>query len=227
MRRSRLRPTTPTATGGGRHPSDRTVRKATLDDVSKLAPALARAYHRDPVWSFLLPDETRRERALTRYFTIELRDVALRHDTTWTTEAAAGAILCFPPDRWRLPPLTAVRRGPAFIHAFGTDLPRSLRALMLLERVHPRAAHYFIAYAGLPPELQGKGIGGALVGPLLERCDAEHAPAYLEATSERAVAFYQRHGFAVTDEVRLRNGPPLWMMWRSPSRRAPEQVESG
>jgi GNAT superfamily N-acetyltransferase len=217
MSPSRLRPTTPTTPGVGRRPSNRTVRKATPDDVHKLAPALARAYQRDPVWSFLLPDETRRERALTRYFTIELRDVALRHDTTWTTEAAVGAILCFPPDRWRLPPLTTVRRGPAFIHAFGTDLPRSLRALMLLEHVHPRAAHYFIAYAGLPPEWQGTGIGSALVAPLLERCDAEHAPAYLEATSERAVAFYQRHGFAVTKEVRLRNGPPLWMMWRSPS----------
>jgi GNAT superfamily N-acetyltransferase len=109
-----------------------------------------------------------------------------------------------------------VKRGPAFLQAFGSDLPRALRALTLLERVHPRPPHYFLAYAGIPPEWQGKGLGGALVSPLLELSDAERSPVYLEATSERAAAFYERHGFAVTEEVRLKHGPPLWLMWRDP-----------
>jgi GNAT superfamily N-acetyltransferase len=207
-------PIRPNTTQQWRSPTHPPIRKATRDDVANLAAALARAYHRDPVWSFLLPDETHRERALRRYFTIELRDVVCPRDTAWTTEGALGAILCLPPGHWRLSPLTMVRRGPAFLQAFGSDLPRALRALTLLDRVHPRAAHYFIAYAGVPPEWLGKGLGSALVSPLLERCDAERSPAYLEATSERAVAFYHRHGFAVTDEVRLKHGPPLWLMWR-------------
>jgi GNAT superfamily N-acetyltransferase len=190
------------------------IRKASRDDLPKLALALARAYHRDPVWSFLLPDEAQRERALRRYFTIELRDVALPHDTTWTTESAIGAVLCLPPGKWRLSVVTMVRRGPAFLQAFGSELPRALRAFTLLERVHPSDPHHFIAYAGVSPEWQGEGIGGALVSRLLERCDAEGSPCYLEATSERAAAFYHRHGFVVTDEVRLKHGPPLWLMWR-------------
>jgi GNAT superfamily N-acetyltransferase len=195
---------------------DPQVRKATRDDVADLALALARAYHRDPVWSFLLPDEPQRERALRRYFTIELRDIALPRDTTWTPGRDIGAILCMPPGQWRVPVQKMVRRGPAFVHAFGTALPRSVHALLLLERVHPRAAHYFIAFAGIAPEWQGQGVGSALVAPLLERCDAERAPGYLEATSERAAGFYERHGFTVTDEIRLKSGPPLWLMWREP-----------
>jgi GNAT superfamily N-acetyltransferase len=195
-------------------PTHPPIRKATRGDVPDLALALARAYHRDPVWSFLLPDEAHRERALRRFFTIELRDVVLPHDTTWTTEGALGAILCTPPGSWRVSPVTMVVRGPTFLRAFGRHLPRALRALARLERVHPRAPHYYIAYAGLPPEWQGHGLGSALVSRLLERCDAERSPAYLEATSERAAAFYHRHGFAVTQEVELKNGPPLWLMWR-------------
>jgi GNAT superfamily N-acetyltransferase len=190
------------------------ISKATRADLPDLARTLARAYHRDPVWSFLLRDEARRQRALTRYFTIELGDVALPYDTVWTAEGALGAIVCLPPGKWRLPAATMVRRAPAFVRAFGSDLPRALRALTLLERVHPRVAHYFIAYAGVLPEWQGEGVGSALVSCLLERCDTERAPGYLEATSERAAAFYSRHGFVVTDEVRLKNGPPLWLMWR-------------
>jgi ribosomal protein S18 acetylase RimI-like enzyme len=208
--------TRPNATEPSRSPSHPPIRKATRDDVPSLALALARAYYQDPVWSFLLPDEARRELALRRYFTIELRDVVLPHDTAWTTERAIGALLSLPPGHWRLSPLTMARRGPAFLRAFGSDLPRSLLALTLLERVHPRVPHYFLAYAGIPPEWQSKGLGSALVSPLLERSDAERSPVYLEATSERAVAFYQRHGFAVTDELRLKNGPPLWLMWRDP-----------
>lgn len=198
-----------------RSPAQQAIRTATPDDVPDLAVALARAYHHDPVWSFLLPDEARRERALTRYFEIELRHVVLPHRTAWTTETAVGAILCTPPGHWRLPPLTMVARGPAFLRAFGRDLARPLQALSFLERVHPRAPHYYIAYAGLPPEWQGQGVGSALVAPLLERCDTERRPAYLEATSERAAAFYHRHGFEVANEVRLKNGPPLWLMWRN------------
>ncbi|MDP9345553.1 MAG: GNAT family N-acetyltransferase, partial [Actinomycetota bacterium] len=42
-------------------------------------------------------------------------------------------------------------------------------------------------------------------------------PAYLEASSPRNRALYERHGFSVTEELKLpRNGPPLWLMWRDP-----------
>jgi hypothetical protein len=49
---------------------------------------------------------------------------------------------------------------------------------------------------------------------IIVRCRAQRRPAYLEATSERAAAFYYRHGFEVADAVRLKKGPPLWLMWR-------------
>jgi predicted GNAT family N-acyltransferase len=50
----------------------------------------------------------------------------------------------------------------------------------------------------------------------LDRCDAEHAPAYLESRSHN-VAYYQRFGFEVTGEMRLPDGgPSLIPMWRQP-----------
>jgi hypothetical protein len=47
---------------------------------------------------------------------------------------------------------------------------------------------------------------------------AEGTPAYLEASSARNRALYERHGFEVTEELSLpKGGPPIWLMWREPA----------
>lgn len=57
------------------------------------------------------------------------------------------------------------------------------------------------------------------MAPVLERCDREGLPAYLEASSARNRALYLRHGFEVVEEVHLpADGPPVWLMWRNPRR---------
>jgi len=56
----------------------------------------------------------------------------------------------------------------------------------------------------------------ALMAPVLEQCDAEGVPAYLESSKESNIPFYERHGFKVTGEVKVKNGPSLWPMWRDP-----------
>ena len=52
---------------------------------------------------------------------------------------------------------------------------------------------------------------------VLDRCDDEGIPAYLEASTERSRALYLRHGFEVLNEIRMPgDGPPMWRMWREP-----------
>ena len=69
----------------------------------------------------------------------------------------------------------------------------------------------------MDPEWQGRGLGAALLNAVLERCDRERVPAFLEASRPRNRDLYERHGFAVTEEFRLgRGAPPQWRMWREP-----------
>jgi len=54
--------------------------------------------------------------------------------------------------------------------------------------------------------------------PVMEMCDREGVPAYLESSKERNIDFYSRFGFRVLEEVKLPRGPKMWPMWRDPAR---------
>jgi GNAT superfamily N-acetyltransferase len=98
-----------------------------------------------------------------------------------------------------------------------TNLVTTLRILNTVEQMHPHEPHWYLATLGTAVEWQGKGVGSALMRPVLEHCDAEGLPCYLESSKGRNVPFYERHGFSVVQEVALPNGgPPIWTMWREP-----------
>jgi hypothetical protein len=76
----------------------------------------------------------------------------------------------------------------------------------------PRRPHSTFRSHGRPRR-QGPGAGlGALAHAQTLRC--EGLPAYLEATSERSVPFYRRHGFGVVTVIRIGGCPPITPMWR-------------
>lgn len=108
--------------------------------------------------------------------------------------------------------------GREFTRVFGARLGHAMALITLMERRHPREPHFYIPYVGVAPPLQGQGLGTVLLRATLERCDRAALPAYLEATSERNVALYERLGFEHLGEFTLGSSPPLWPMRREPDR---------
>jgi GNAT superfamily N-acetyltransferase len=195
------------------------LRTATDDDVSRLKSVLAAAFHEDPIFGWLMPDEATRQARLRRFFELELRHVALTRGCAWTSSALNGAALSLPPGAWRLPTRVLFTQGPSFARAFGARLPRAAGLLSTIEQRHIREPHYYFAYVGVSPEAQGQGLGTALMRPTLDRCDDEGLPAYLEASSERNAALYERLGFELMDELGFAGSPPLRLMLRPPQTR--------
>jgi GNAT superfamily N-acetyltransferase len=192
------------------------VRKATADDVPRLAQALARAFYEDPVFEWLFPDDAERLGRSERGFAFYLRRVYLPHNECYTTDDVVGGALWLPPDTWHLGPLGQLRLLPGMLAALGGRLPQVLRAISTVESNHPHESHYYLPFVGVEPSAQGRGIGTALMRPILDRCDQQGIPAYLEATTPRNRACYLRQDFAVTEEFRFpKGGPPSWRMWRA------------
>jgi GNAT superfamily N-acetyltransferase len=191
-------------------------REAGDGDIRPLARVLARAFADDPVMTWLFGDRpTPRLRRLRRYFASEARRHR-RDGRVLVSDAGEGAAFWDPPGRWRLSWRDIVRTAPVMLTAVGPRLPRAIGALDLIERAHPREHHWYLAVLGTDPPHQGKGIGAALVDPVLAGCDREGLGAYLESSKEQNIPYYQRFGFAVTGQIDLPGGPPVWPMWRDP-----------
>lgn len=130
-----------------------------------------------------------------------------------------GAALWQPPGAPQGLPLGAMLRmlliAPG---AFGlTRVVRALRAGMAVDAAHPATPHYYLAFLGVDPAWQGKGLGGELLAPVLARADGEGVECYLENSSPSNTAFYQRAGFEVVAEVKLPGGgPTVQCMTRKP-----------
>lgn len=85
------------------------------------------------------------------------------------------------------------------------------------ENLAPQEPAFHLFYLAVLPEERGQGIGSALLQPVLQHCDAERIPAYLENTNRANLHLYERHGFRLTRQWRVaEQGPSIWCMYRDP-----------
>jgi GNAT superfamily N-acetyltransferase len=194
-----------------------TVLRAAPIDVNGITDTLQQAFFDDPIMGFLFPKESSRRWRTAKFFDTELRSHQLPLKSAWCTANHEAAALWAPPGHWQLPPATIARNFVPLARAFGRRLPRALRVLSHIEKEHPREPHWYLAILGTAPRYQGKGFGAAVMAPVLEICDTEGLPAYLESSKHDNIAFYGRLGFEVTREMQLPGGgPTVWPMWRVP-----------
>ena len=195
--------------------SDR--RFVTRADVPALAATLAQAFAGNPGMSWTFRNPATRPHKLERGFADYMRHIWLPRGECWTTERLDGAALWAAPGKWEVPGRIQLRLLPGVLASARLELPRLMRYLALVESKHPHEPHWYLAILGVAPASQGRGFGSHLMQPVLERCDSEGTPAYLETDTERNVQLYERHGFKVTEEFPLPGGgPPIWLMWRDP-----------
>ncbi|MFD4736354.1 GNAT family N-acetyltransferase [Streptomyces virginiae] len=191
------------------------IRQADRSDRDAVARLLDEAFRTDPVSSWVFPDPEHRAAVHEKFLGVFV-DVALEEGRIdYAADGSAAAL-------WL--------RIPAGEPEGEDEVPARMRAVAdpdnercelvgrLTGAVHPTAEeHEYLLMIAVAPGRQGQGLGGELIAPVLERCDREGVPAYLEASSERSKGLYERLGWEFTGEaVRLPDGPLMWPMWRKP-----------
>lgn len=189
------------------------MRRAATEDIATISASLARAFDDDPVMAWVFPDAGARQSRLARFFAIEA-EATLPQGEVWMSEGGHSAALWSPPGHWRMNLSTVLRVAPLV----GARAPLLLRGFRGVEHRHPRWPHWYLAVLGTDPAMQGRGLGSAVMAPVLNRCDEQGIGAYLESSKEANVPYYRRHGFEVVEVVSLLRGPQLWLMWRHPAR---------
>ncbi|MBU1793935.1 MAG: GNAT family N-acetyltransferase, partial [Alphaproteobacteria bacterium] len=106
------------------------------------------------------------------------------------------------------------RRTLPLLHTFGSALGRALAVGNAIDAHHPQGFDYlYLHYAGVRPDAQRRGWGGAAIRAGLAQARAMGRPTFLETATPANVGLYQRLGFRILSEWDVPGGGPhFWSM---------------
>ena len=190
------------------------------DQLGKGGEVLARAFHTNPMFMWMLKDERSRPRKLG-WFMKAAAKIGDNDGEVYTTSGSVdGAAIWLPPGKTTLSIGQLI--GVGFLEApvrwgIGPFL-KFMKLMNRFEHLHKEAMpddHWYLMVIGVDPPRQGQGIGSALLAPVLQKADAAALPCYLETDKPEDVVFYEKHGFAVLVKDQLaKDAPPFWTMKR-------------
>lgn len=190
------------------------VHVAGRSEIPMLADALARAFYDDPVCQHVWPNDARRRTYANLSFTRQMEvlwDRRVIHADAETRSVAVWAR----PDEWDIPLQAVLRTVPTWLRA-RVGL-RALLAYLRTDKLHPEEPHWYLEFLGTVPEAQGKGLGGAVLEPVLAQADREGVAVWTWSSNRKNLAFYHRHGFVVLDELPFADrGPSIFPIRRAP-----------
>lgn len=190
------------------------LRRADVKEWRRLGELTGEAFADDPVnrWIFAKP------RAITAMFTILAREVYGRHGHCYFA-GDDGATMWLPPGTEpTLSPLTQLKFALSQLrHGTPGAIKRGIGVAERMEEWHPKEPHMYLFSIGTRKAARGKGVGKALLAPVLAACDAAGIPAYLENSNPDNTGFYGAHGFERMGLFEVgEGGPVMEPMWREP-----------
>jgi len=192
--------------------SDPFIRTAISSDAERCLAVLTLAFTCDPPCRWAWPDPQRYLKAFPR-FARAFGGGAIEHGTAQYYQGFSGVALWLSPG--------AAPDEASLVQVIEDTVADERKGAMFsifeeMDAVHPREAHWYLPLIGVDPAHQGKGIGSALLSHVLNVCDGQKMSAYLEATSYRNVALYERQGFEAVGCIQAGDSPHIIPMLRKP-----------
>lgn len=190
--------------------------------LKQASDVLAAAFFNYPMFVFYFPNAKLRAHHLSWYLRNVLR-TALRYGEVYTTPEITGVIFTLPPGHTMISLWEYVQNG-FFVTPFVLGLRHYIQSMACedfvadtQEKLMNNRVHYYLWGLAVAPGQQGKGIGTALMQPVLAKANAEKIPIYLETHEEKNIHYYQRYGFDLINMARIpRYDLPIWCMLREP-----------
>lgn len=188
-------------------------RRATIKDWQAVAEIIAEAFKDDPVNRYLFGTETGIRSAMR----VLARRIYVPAGESFLIEGC-GATMWLPPEA---KPKFGFLAQLAFAmgqmrHGKKGAMKRAMHMGALMDQHHPKDPHMYLFTIGTTAAARGKGTGKALMRPMLEACDREGLPVYLENSNPANHGFYTAHGFEkITDFEIGPDGPLMAPMWRA------------
>jgi GNAT superfamily N-acetyltransferase len=196
------------------------VRVAERRDVPRIAATLTVATA-DSRWTrWALPQDGRVQR-LTRLWELVAGHRGVATGTTWVSDDVTSVAA------WE-PPAGAVDTAPVpadVAAALDREVPRlyadragAVAATdALVAAVRPSEPHWFLTAVATRPTARRRGVAGAVLAPVLWRCDGEGVAAAAAVHTWAMVRWLRRAGFEVVESARTADDAlPLYVLVRPP-----------
>jgi ribosomal protein S18 acetylase RimI-like enzyme len=189
-------------------PSERrgaaSVRQLAEGEIEAASVTLGRAFLNEPLMVFAIPDLDTRKRLFRTYFTPGVR-LALALGEVWCADDLS-AVAC-----WRRPRSGAP--SAELLAAAGVPDPPETIGAGAAGRADPVYAHlaarqeqlgvppdhWYLSMVGVAPDCQRRGLGSAVLRPVLDRARDSRVPVFLETLARRNIGFYEKNGFTAID----------------------------
>ena len=188
-----------------------TIESVGKTEQARVVATLVSAFIADPVERWLFPEPLA---YLTHFaaFVAAFGGEAFNSQTVWSLKDFAAVAMWIPPG--------AQPDGDAIVAALSESVAAdkhtdTFAVLEQMDAAHPKDRHWYLPWLGVDCAHQGTGLGSDLLEQCLVRVDADHSPAFLETPNPRTVAFYERHGFRVTNVSQAGACPPVTSMLRA------------
>lgn len=202
------------------------IRQLRRSEAGPAARLLARAFAADPFIGHFMRNPRRRRFALPSFFAGVLHEL-IGSETVYASEVdgrLAGVAAWLPPEPeapssgdHRRARLASTRVRILFPRA----APHVWAGFDTLGAHHPNDPHWYLAFIGIEPGIQRRGLGRQLLEPVLQRADRESRLCYLETPFPETRSFYRRLRFDDCAELHpVAGAPTIWTMTRQPKETA-------
>lgn len=191
--------------------------------IKPASETLGRAFQKDPLFAYFMPDTSERSKKAPYIFQLLLRGAVLNGEVYVNSPDMEGVAVWLPflnddmSSRTRNNP-----GGLSVLPKIGMEILGRVQNYSQysssMRTRHATFPHWFLAGFGVEPPLQGKGYGATLLRAMLARLDEEQVPCYLDTQNEKNVPMYQHFGFKIVEEGMIPDSPVRhWGMLREKS----------
>lgn len=190
------------------------------EKVKQATNTLSRAFRNDELYSYIIPDEVKRNSILPLIFEFRIR-YGLSYGEVYASSSEVEGLAIWIPNKniemtlWRIAKCGGIS---LFLKAGKSTMKRLFDLAEYASEIHKKHAnfpHWHLSPIGIDPIFQGKGYAGILLSSKLKKIDEEHLPCFLETQSEKNVLIYKRYGFKIVEEGKIPGTKlPHWAMLR-------------
>lgn len=190
--------------------------------LNKAANVISRAFYNDPLYAYIIPDESERKKYFPYIFKAYIWYCLHYGKVYATSDELEGVSLWVPSEFAYITPKRSYECGDeVFFSMLGKKYLERLSITSDANDVHEellKEPHIYLMVLAVDPKFQRNGFGSRLLHPMMENLDKNNLKCYLDTNKESNLLFYKTFGFKVLKEFEIENtGVTNWSMLRIPN----------